>query len=315
MNRRTFLQSSGAGLAVALAGCTSPASGPAAPTARRSLRVAHLTDIHVQEGRGAPAGMAAALRQAQGLADPPELLLFGGDCIGDALEQPRESVLRQWEIWRTVFAAEVRTPHAACLGNHDIYGWKRRRAPGVEGDPIFGKRYALEQLGLARSYHALTRGGWRFIVLDSMQPRPGDHGYEARLDDEQFAWLEGELAATPAATPICLLSHIPILSAAAYFDGERERADHWHVPGAWMHLDARRLKNLFVRHPNVRVCLSGHLHMVDDVTYLGVRYLCNGAACGGWWKGAYQEFGPAFALLDFHADGTVERTMHAVTPA
>jgi hypothetical protein len=53
------------------------------------------------------------------------------------------------------------------------------------------------------------------------------------------------------------------------------------------------------------------VHLVDDLTYLGVRYLCNGAVCGGWWKGPYQEFGPLYALLDFHDDGTVERQMVA----
>ena len=71
------------------------------------------------------------------------------------------------------------------------------------------------------------------------------------------------------------------------------------------------IKNLFRRHPNVNVCLSGHLHLVDDLTYLGVRYLCNGAVCGGWWKGAYQEFGPAYALLDFYDDGSVENQLVA----
>jgi hypothetical protein len=40
-----------------------------------------------------------------------------------------------------------------------------------------------------------------------------------------------------------------------------------------------------------------------------VRYLCNGAVSGGWWKGKYQEFGPAYALVDFFDDGTVENQL------
>lgn len=311
MNRRAFLRT--AGLATALATHPAAFAAPAPnPDRRRSLRIAHLTDIHVQPGLGAPAGMAAALRQAQELDDPPELILFGGDCIGDALENPRDSVLRQWEIWQEVCKAGLRTPSAACLGNHDIYGWKLRHIPGVESDPMFGKGYALAQLGLTRAYHAFDRAGWRFIVLDSIQPRANDHGYEARLDEEQFTWLEAELAATPVATPICILSHIPLLSAAAFYDGPCERSGDWQIPAAWVHIDSRRLKDLFFRHPNVRACLSGHLHMEDDLTYLGVRYLCNGSVCGAWWKGRNQEFGPAFAILDLHHDGTIDRTMHAI---
>lgn len=311
MNRRDFLRTTGLATALATAPAAFATTAPS-PGRRRSLRVVHLTDIHVQPGLGAPAGMAAALRQAQGLADPPELLLFGGDCIGDALENPRDSVLRQWEVWQEVCKAELRTPHLSCLGNHDIYGWKLRHVPGVEEDPMFGKGYALEQLGLARSYYSVDRSGWRFVVLDSIQPRPNNHSYEARLDDEQFAWLEATLANTPAGTPVCILSHIPLLSAAAFYAGPRESSGHWEIPGAWVHIDSRRLKDLFVRHPNVRTCLSGHLHLEDDVTYLGVRHLCSGSVSGAWWNGKNQEFGPAFAILDLYSDGSVERTMQPI---
>ncbi|HRK20380.1 MAG TPA: hypothetical protein PLX06_01135, partial [Fimbriimonadaceae bacterium] len=101
--------------------------------------------------------------------------------------------------------------------------------------------------------------------------------------------------------------HIPILSACALFDGPNERPSYWHLPGAWMHLDARRLKDLFKKHPNVKACISGHIHLVDSVRYLGVQYMCNGAASGGWWKGPHQECKNGYALLDFYNDGTVLR--------
>src|SRR5438552_2511432 len=83
--------------------------------------------------------------------------------------------------------------------------------------------------------------------LASVSPQAG--GYEARLDDEQFDWLKADLQATPKTTPILILSHIPILAACALFDGDNEKSGDWVVPGAWMHLDARRLKSLFVEHP------------------------------------------------------------------
>ncbi len=78
------------------------------------------------------------------------------------------------------------------------------------------------------------------------------------------------------------------------------------VPGSWMHIDARRIKDLFLKHPNVRLCLSGHIHLVDRVEYLGVTYLCNGAVSGGWWKGANQECNPGYGLVDLYDDGTFE---------
>ncbi|MEI6105395.1 MAG: metallophosphoesterase [Opitutae bacterium] len=312
LSRRNFLKNTGALiLGTSLGGApASLTAAPPTPGRKRLLRVAHLTDIHVSDIKGAAEGMAAAIRHAQAQSDRPDLLLFGGDCIGDALEQPKEKVLPQWELWNRIFAAEVKLPHAVCLGNHDILGWSRRGDLALAQDPDYGKALALRRLGLAQRYFSFDRSGWHFVVLDSMQ-MGRTNGYFAQLDEEQFAWLGRDLAATPAATPVCVLSHIPILSAAAFLDGDLAKTGNWEVPGAWMHLDARRIKDLFLRHANVRICLSGHLHMVDDVSYLGVRYLCNGAVCGGWWKGNYQEFGPAYALLDLYDDGSAENQLVA----
>ena len=144
-------------------------------------------------------------------------------------------------------------------------------------------------------------------MLDSTQPGVKPGSYTAYLDDEQFDWLGKDLAAVKAATPVLVMSHIPILSAAAFFDGENAKSGDWRVPGAWMHIDAAKIKDLFAKHPNVKVCLSGHLHLVDRVDYNGVTYLCDGAVCGGWWKGNYHECAPGYAVLDLYPDGSFER--------
>lgn len=312
MNRRSFIQKAGALALGAAAGLSAPVSASAAiapkPARKRLFRAAQLTDIHVAGENRAPEGMAAAIRHAQ--AEKPDLLLFTGDCIGDALWTPKEQVLKQWDIWQQVIAAEVKTPAYYCIGNHDIYGWNQHNVPGIADDPDFGKGLVMQRLGLKHRYYSFDHGGWHFVVLDSMERNQAvEQGYIARLDDAQFAWLAADLAATPAATPVCVLSHIPILSTAVLLDGSNENTGTWVVPGSWVHIDARRIKDLFKQHPNVKIGLSGHLHMEDDCTYLGVRYLCNGAVCGGWWKGKHQEFGPAYALLDFYDDGSVDHQM------
>ena len=78
------------------------------------------------------------------------------------------------------------------------------------------------------------------------------------------------------------------------------------MPGAWMHIDARRLFSLFWKHPNVKLCLSGHTHQVEDLRYHGVKYLTNGAISGNWWQGPYFDFPPGYVLLSLYADGTSE---------
>jgi len=316
MNRRNFLRNASAlavGGTLALENNSLQAAAFPSANRRRVLRAAHLTDIHVlpeMDGlQNPPMGMAEAIRHAQGQTDKPELLLFGGDLIMDALKLEKEKVTAQWEVWGKVYAAEVKTPAKLCLGNHDVWGWATHE-PALEKDRQFGKTFALDRLAMKDRYYSFDQAGWHFVVLDSVERDFGNkHGYTARLDDAQFAWLARDLAAAPKATPVCVLSHIPILSACVFFDTDLEASGSWHIPGAWTHIDARRIKDLFRKHANVKVCLSGHVHLADDISYLGVRYLCNGAVSGGWWKGDYQEFPPAYALVDFYDDGSVENRL------
>jgi 3',5'-cyclic AMP phosphodiesterase CpdA len=252
----------------------------------------------------------AALRHVHALADPPDFILFGGDYIMDGLKASKDDALADWQLWRDIVKRECRLPAWFALGNHDVWGWARADRAGLERDPHFGKGLALEMLGLKQSYCSFDRGGWHFIVLDSIQPAtsPGS-SYVGYLDDAQFAWLESDLRAVPVANPVCVVSHIPLLSVAVFLGGPAEKSGDWLVSSVVMHRDARRIKDLFHRHGNVRLCLSGHMHMVDDVTYLATRYCCNGAVCGNWWKGDFQEFAPEYAVLDLYADGSSRRTM------
>jgi 3',5'-cyclic AMP phosphodiesterase CpdA len=271
---------------------------------QRALRVAHLTDVHLYSGRASGMGLAACLRHLQSQADPAELILGGGDLIMDSFGKTADDTLEQWQLWQSILRQENSLPFESCIGNHDVWGWNKTKS-AARGDEVrYGKQWAMEMLGLSSSYRSFMRGGWQFIVLDSTHPGLQPDTYTARLDEAQFDWLAQTLAASDRNTPVCVLSHIPILSAAAFFDGDNEDSGNWQVPGAWMHIDARRIKNLFLQHPQVKLCLSGHLHLVDRVDYNGVSYLCNGAVCGGWWKGDYQECTPGYALLDLYPNGS-----------
>lgn len=271
---------------------------------KRALRVAHLTDIHLFGERAAAPGLAACLRHLQAQADPADMILGGGDMIMDAFEKTADKTRQQWQLWQSIWRQECSLPLESCIGNHDIWGWNKAKSAARGNEVLYGKRWAMEMLGLTAPFRSFERGGWQFVILDSTHPGAGPGTYTARLDEPQFDWLERTLAASSRGTPICILSHIPILSAAAFFDGNNENSGNWQVPGRWMHIDARRIKNLLLRYPNVKLCLSGHLHLLDHVIYNGVSYLCNGAVCGGWWKGDYQECTPGYALIDLFEDGT-----------
>jgi len=117
-------------------------------------------------------------------------------------------------------------------------------------------------------------------------------------------WLKKELKSVPAATPVFIMSHIPILSACVFLDGKNYRNGQWNVPGSWMHEDAAELTDLFYQFKNIKIAVSGHLHLLDKVEYNGITYCCNGAVSGAWWFGSYHQTGPGYALIDLFADGS-----------
>lgn len=271
----------------------------------RALRLAHLTDTHLGPERGAPEGLAACLAHAQRLKDPAELVVTGGDNIASAIDADADRTRSLWYLWNRQLRDHCSLPVEHCIGNRDIWGWDKAKSRTTGAEPRWGKAWALEAMGLERPYRSFDRAGWHFVVLDSIAPAEGGYGFVARLDDAQFEWLRGDLAANRDRHTL-IISHAPILSACVYLDGPYEQTGDWVVPGAWMHVDARRLVDLFAEHRQVRACLSGHIHQVDRVVYEGVSYFCNGAVCGNWWKGPNLRCDSGYAVVDLYIDGTVE---------
>ena len=266
-----------------------------------TFRLAHVTDVHVQPELAAEAGFAACLQHLQSQSSPPSLVVTGGDMVMDTLEADDARADTLWGCFHRVLKAGLSLPVEHVIGNHDVLGWARTVGRTAEE----GKQRAMDELGLSSRYRSVMFGTWKGVLLDSTHATD-EPGYTAKLDEEQFAWLETDLATTPSSTPIVVVSHIPILSAAAFLDGDNLKGGQWHVPGAWMHVDVKRIIALFRRYPNVKLCLSGHLHLVDQVLYEGVTYCCCGAACAGWWKGDYEGCTYGYSLVDLHDDGTFD---------
>jgi 3',5'-cyclic AMP phosphodiesterase CpdA len=304
MTRREVIKGMGA-LAIGIAGLTyAEAEPPKSPARKRVLRIAHLTDIHVQPEKDADKGMIRCLQAAHALKPRPDLIFNGGDSVMDVFAQKRERATTLKQLWRSILRDHCEIPIIHCIGNHDVWGWDKERSGCTGDEPDYGKRWAMELFELEQRFYSFDRAGWHFIVLDSTFPH--GNGYKARLDDEQFEWLKTDLERTSPTMPVCVLSHIPILAACAYLDGNNEKSGDWVVPGAWMHIDARRIIELFWKHRNVKLCLSGHIHLYDRVQYNGVTYLCNGAVSGAWWGGDYHQTPPGFGLIDLYDDGSFE---------
>lgn len=216
MQRRNLLKGLGAGL---LTGAVQPARLFAAEnntlntSPQRVLRIAHLTDIHLEHGKGAPQGLAKCLNHLQNLEVKPDIIFNGGDTIDDALMHSKTHIKSQWELFHSVMKNECCLTIEHCIGNHDVWGLLTEKH-----DPLYGKQFALEQMQLEKTYRSFNKNGWHFIILDSTHERAAGIWYTAKLGHEQMEWLEQDLAQTPSDIPVMILSHIPILSSTVFFD-------------------------------------------------------------------------------------------------
>lgn len=291
------------------AGAQTLAPAAPVPTEAPVLTVAHLTDIHFgadllddRMPRGiSERGLRATLRHAQ--SQGAGLILQGGDLVGEAFNVPLEQVKPQLEGAVRVLREEAKVPVCHAIGNHDIWGWNKEKSGTTGREPGWGKGLYMQALGLEQPYYSFDQAGWHFVVLDSIQPEK-EHGYTAKLDSQQMDWLKSDLETYPQ-TPTVILSHAPILSVAAFFDGSFTTGN-WVVPHHIMHIDAQRLKNLFKKHPQVRLALSGHTHLRDQSLYNGVLYAAGGAVSGSAWYGNTQETVPGYNLVRLYADGRVK---------
>lgn len=320
----------------AATGASASAQGSAPPSARRRVsRLCHFTDSHIRPEFNAVEGVAAAMAAVTAERDRPDRVIFGGDMIMHSMDQTEQRTRELWSLWTKATAALGPIPTHYCLGNHDIWGWDKAASKSTGNEPLWGKRWALDIQQASRTYSSFTLGrtprgtpSWRVVLLDTISPR--ENTYEGRLDDEQFEWFAGELKASGAeGSHVMIVTHIPILSISMVAVDARHRAEGLVLGRGAMMMDVLRILELLRAHPNVRLCVSGHIHTLDRIEYEGVTYVCNGAVSGGWWRtreaniersrGRMQPGDPdpatrparaqsGYTLIDLFDDGTFENT-------
>ncbi len=261
------------------------------------FRLAHITDVHIQPELKALEVWKKALSHINEESHDYNLVITGGDAVMNATNEEEKRVELQWDLWKEGLTSLTKIESLHCIGNHDVLSWKTN-----DETASLQKKRAINELKMPGRYYSVDRGGWHIIFLDSCQPLNGD--YTAKLDQEQFQWLKSDLIDSKS-MPVIIVSHVPILSVTGpVYDNNRIIKNHWHIPGNWMHVDASELTKLFSEHSNVRLCLSGHMHLRDICQYNDVTYICDGALCANWWNGHLGECKEGYGSFDLFRDGT-----------
>jgi len=278
-----------------------------APRGKRVARFATLNDLHFGEPRfggtllangdyGEPAAGYPAVRETDG--DVPYWQVMNEDAVADINSLGADAVVikgdiadmgraHQFEFARRTFS-RFAPPWHAFLGNHDHY------ARTQFGEEVDG--YAL--LGQPPAPRALELGGWRLLLLDTVEP--GDH--HGVFPDARLAWLADQLAETREhAQPTLLLTHhqpVPPEHAHSYPNTIGILPEH-----------SLRIFDLLGKNPQVQGVLIGHTHR-NRVR----RYAASGAIpfievhC-------VKDYPGGFAVYDLYDDGTFRQEVRRTSSA
>lgn len=300
--RRDFLRGTiGAGIASAIPLTT---HAQAQPPAGGSFRFAHLTDIHIEPELEAAKGLAKCLEAAQSGKSTPDFIVSGGDIVFDALEVSPQRAKELFNLYKKVIADNTSRPVYPTIGNHDVFGWARKHGI-TPATAEYGKAMAKDLFGLKETYYEFDHKGWRFFVLDNIQPDDTGQIYRGELDRTQFEWLAERLNRTDPKTPIAICEHIPLMSVTPFGFPSTYHNGKWEMSNSLICGDTVERLKLYRDH-NVRLCLSGHIHQLDRIDYRGITFICDGAVCGNWWKGPRDGVKEGFGQLELWPDGRVD---------
>lgn len=212
------------------------------------MRVAHLTDLHVEHpptlaelGNKRLAGAVNLYvlgrhhhfsRAAQTALIPavaaqaPDLVLCTGDLTATATEAEFVGAAA------LVAPLRERFPWVAIPGNHDVY----------TGESV--GRFA-RHFGAAPAVRTERFGGWDVVAIDVCHPDWLSRGW---LGAEGIAALDAELAS--GSGPALVALHYPL----------RGRKGDPYGPGTRACVDAREIEAVLLRHERVRLVVHGHEH-------------------------------------------------------
>jgi 3',5'-cyclic AMP phosphodiesterase CpdA len=245
-----------------------------------------MTDSHVMPERNATKGLLQAIDTINKLA--PDFVLTGGDNIMDALGQTYSRSDSLYRLWDETIK-NLKMPVYNTMGNHEVFGLYEKS--GIDpSHEEYGKK--LYENRMAKRYHSFDHKNWHFIVLDGIG-FTDDRQYYGYIDSVQIEWLKQDLEKTGKETPVVISTHIPLLSVGAQVQvGPNEGLGRGSVV-----TNADVVRKILEQY-NVKLVLQGHLHILEEIYYNGIRYVTAGAVSSNWWNGPRNGMEEGFIKVD-----------------
>ncbi len=267
---------------------------------KKVIKLATITDVHNCSKRPVGKKTLAANVDFMNEQELDHVLLLG-DNVMDAMRDEPQLLVEDSKG----FVEEIERLKAhkiGTLGNHDYHGLG-------ETPLCLQEVWAATNAAPVVRSHTLSED-WLLINLPSIKVIPESvHGYDAMLSDEEFNQFESLLLLNDCdAQPknVMIMSHVPIMSITPLMDRKHPMTrKSYEFPANHIHADCYRIVRMLENYPQVKLAVSGHMHMVDEVKYNGVSYINCGSLCGMWWgRETYKGHHAGNMFINLNEDGT-----------
>jgi len=227
-----------------------------------TFRFIHASDTHI-DSLNLPR-MARFREMADSLA--ADFIVVSGDLIRDALRVDDEVAGNYYEMYVSEIS-KFKMPVYSGVGNHEIFGIERDKSLVSPKHPLYGKNMYRKYLG--PNYYSFNYGGIHFVSIDGVDYQ--NLYYYGGVDSVQLAWLEKDVAETPAEVPIVTFNHIPFVSPGFSFRNfenhifygptllEQEgKTEHRHIV-----YNYDKVKSIIGDRPHP-LALAGHYHAAQE---------------------------------------------------
>jgi 3',5'-cyclic-AMP phosphodiesterase len=242
--------------------------------AQKPFTFVFMTDIHVQSEEHAAEGLLKAIGCIN--KERPDFVITGGDLIMDALRVHYSRADSLYTLYTTTMK-NMKAPVYNTMGNHENFAVYREAGDDtlspLAGPVMFEKRIGPE-------YQTFMHKGWKFFLLNSV--RIYGRIYAGGIDSVQMEWIRKELAKTDTATPIIVVTHIPLRTVYMQVTEGATTANSY----VDVVVNANQVLDLFSHH-NLKLVLQGHQHYYEEIYVGKTWFVTGGSIAGSWWDGPY----------------------------
>jgi 3',5'-cyclic AMP phosphodiesterase CpdA len=256
-------------------------------SSNNSFEFVFLTDIHIRPDMNAPIGFQMAIDEVNRLN--PDFVLTGGDLVFDALRGNRQRSDSLFTLYKNM-SKGFNMPVYHCLGNHDLFA-VYEESPEDENHPDY--KYGMFERYFGETYYSFNHKGWHFIVLNSLDVTD-DKRYKGFVHEKQLEWLKDDLKKVDKATPVVVVTHIPLITTWKFVNGGSGTRTVENAPEVF---------ELFENH-NLKLVLQGHIHWKEEgFVNDWFHFITGGSIAGNGWKGRRHNTQEGFIHIKVKDDG------------